>query len=73
MYLPSGNNSTLKNNLENYIAEVLPQILVNSKYAGCVGGDWNCIADVLDATKNPNSKISNSLERIIKTFDWNDS
>ena len=47
--------------------------MVNSKYAGCVGGDWNCIADVLDATKNLNSKILNSLKRIIKTLDWNDS
>jgi len=35
--------------------------LVNSKYAGCVGGDWNCIAYVLDAPKNLNKKISNIL------------
>ena len=73
VYLPSGNDSLMKNNRENYIAEILPQILVNAKYSGCVGGDWNCITEAIDASKNPNNKISNSLRRVIKTFDWTDS
>jgi len=73
VYLPSGTDSYMKNNRENYISEILPQILINSKNLGCVGGDWNCISNILDATKNQSSKISNSLKRLTSVFDWADS
>ena len=73
VYLPSGTDAMMKNERENYIAETLPQILIDSKIHGCTGGDWNCIADVNDATKNENNKISKSLQRLIKTFNWVDS
>ena len=64
VYLPSGTDSAMKKERENYLAEVLPQILINSKDYGCTGGDWNCIA----GHKKASSKISNSLKRLIKTF-----
>ena len=73
VYLPSGTDSAMKKERENYVAEVLPQILINSKDYGCIGGDWNCIADLQDATKNASSKISNNLKRLIRTFNWVDS
>ena len=73
VYLPSGSDATMKNDRENYIAETLPQMLINSKNFGCTGGDWNCIAEVRDSTKNANCKVSNSLKRLIKTFGWVDS
>ena len=40
---------------------------------GCVGGDFNCITDKSDATVNPESKMSNCLKRVLKTFDLQDS
>ena len=73
VYLPSGTDSIMKNNRENHISEILPQILINSKNSGCVGGDWNCIIDNIVATKKQSSKMSNSLKRLTSLFDWVDS
>ena len=63
----------MKNLRENYAAQVLPQLLINCKDAGVVGGDWNCIISESDATKNAAQKMSNSLKRLVKNFDWKDS
>ena len=73
VYLPSGTDATARNNRENYLAEIIPQILVNRKVSGCAGGDFNCIDKKQDATKNPETKISPSLVRLVKAFDWADS
>ena len=37
------------------------------------GGDFNSIICKKDATKNPESKLSPSLKRLVKTFSWQDS
>ena len=63
----------MKSSRENYIAETIPQVLINSKDLGCVGGDWNCIVETRDATKNASSKQSKSLKRLINNFAWVDS
>ena len=63
----------MKNLRENYAAQVLPQLLINCKDAGVVGGDWNCIISESDATKNAGQKMSKSLKRLVKNFDWKDS
>ena len=63
----------MRNSRETYSAEIIPQVLINSKDLGCVGGDWNSIIDEKDATKNPSSKKSNSLKRLVKNFSWRDS
>ena len=73
VYLPSGNDPAIRNNRENYSAEVIPQLLLNCKPSGCIGGDWNCITDAVDATKNASQKMSPSLKRLIKNFSWSDS
>ena len=73
VYLPSGTDPLMKNSRENYAAEIIPQILINSKDLGCVGGDWNSIVDNRDATKNASSKQSKSLKRLINNFSWVDS
>ena len=73
VYLPSGSDSIMKNGRENYAAETIPQILINCKQFGCIGGDWNCIIDKNDATKYPSSKHSKSLQRLVKIFAWTDS
>ena len=73
VYLPSGNDPHKKNMRENYSAEIIPKLLINSKSEGIVGGDWNCITRDADATRNQAQKMSSSLKRVIKTFSWSDS
>ena len=53
VYLPSGTDPIMKNSRKNYAAEILPQILINSKDQSCIGGDWNCIVENKDARKMP--------------------
>ena len=50
VYLPSGTEQSMKNLRENYSAEILPQILINAKDIGVVGGKWNCIMENRDGT-----------------------
>ena len=73
VYLPSGNEQTMRNSRENYSAEILPQLLINYKDGGCIGGDWNCIIKDVDATRNEAQKISPSLKRLVRNFRWSDS
>ena len=73
VYLPSGNDPSMRNSRENYAAEIIPQLLTNSKDCGCIGGDWNSIICDRDATKNSAQKKSPSLKRLVKNFSWNDS
>ena len=40
VYLPSGNDPAMRNSRENYAAETIPQLLLNCKDSGCIGGDW---------------------------------
>ena len=58
---------------KSYCCNVLPKLLVNCKDAGSIGGDLNCTTDKIDATKNPESKISRGLSRLIKLKNWQDS
>ena len=73
VYLPCGNDQGMRNLREEYISLIIPQLLINKKDFGCIGGDWNCITDKIDATKNQAQKVSASLKRAIKTFEWTDS
>ena len=73
IYLPSGNDPTMRSSRENYCAETIPQLLINCKDRGCIGGDWNAIIKEVDATRNPSQKISPSLRRLVQTFKWTDS
>ena len=73
LYLHSGNDRVMRSNRESYLAETVPQLLVNCKTSGCISGDFNCITEKKDATRNPESKISPSLKRVIKAFSWSDS
>ena len=73
VYLPSGTDAIARNKRENYLAETIPQILVNRSTSGCIGGDLNCINDKKDATNNAAAKVSPSLGRLVKVFGWTDS
>jgi exonuclease III len=73
MYLHSGTDGMSRGRRENYLAEVVPKLLINHKHLGYIGGDLNCISNKEDATHNPESKISPSMKRLVKTFNWTDS
>ena len=47
VYLPSGNDTVMRNLREEYISLSIPQLLINRKENGCIGGDWNCITEDL--------------------------
>ena len=73
VYLPSGSDPAMRSSRENYAAETIPQLLINCKDSGCVGGDWNSIIHERDATRNQAQKMSPSLKRLVRTFSWTDS
>ena len=73
VYLPSGNDPSIKNKREEYIGKIIPQLLVNQKDDGVIGGDWNCIVRKDDATNNQSSKMSACLKRVMKNYKWTDS
>ena len=73
IYLHSGTDARSRSNRENYCCEVLPNMLVNSRDTGCMGGDFNCIVNKMDATHYPEAKMSRGLQRLIKLKNWQDS
>ena len=73
VYLPSGTDSRSRSARENYCSDILPNLLVNSKESGCLGGDFNCIVSNIDATHYPEAKMSRSLQRLISMRNWKDS
>ena len=66
VYMHSGSDPIMRNGRENYAAEIIPQLLINSKEYGCIGSDWNSILDLNDATKNANKKKSKCLKRLVQ-------
>ena len=72
-YLHSGTDAHSRSNRERYCSEVLPNMLVNSREAGCMGGDFNCIVNKMDATHYPEAKMSRGLQRLINLKNWQDS
>ena len=72
IYLPSGTDATSRGSREQYVSEILPQLLLNRKDTGVIGGDLNCIIDKIDATHHPAAKMSPSLGRLVKTCDMSD-
>ena len=73
IYGHSGTDAGSRAGREKFYAEVVPQLLTGRAQVGCLGGDFNCITEKSDATVNPESKISNCLKRVLKTFDFKDS
>ena len=73
LYFNSGTDSVARGGREKICSEVLPNLLINSKENGCIGGDLNCIIDKKDATKYPEAKMSKCLQRLVKLRNWKDS
>ena len=72
-YLQSGTDAQSKASREKFCCQVLPNMLVNSRDNGCVGGDFNCIVNKEDATHYPEAKVSRGLQRLVQLKDWRDS
>ena len=73
LYLPSGTDGQSRGKREHYLSEIVPQLLINHKQIGTIGGDLNCISKKEDATHNPESKISPSMKRLERVFGLKDS
>ena len=73
VYLPSGTDGVSRASREKFCGEILPNLLINSKNSGMVGGDWNNIIHRADCTHNHETKMSPCLRRLAKTFSWQDS
>ena len=56
VYLPSGTAG--KGDRESILSDSLPNLLLDSCKTGIIGGDWNCIDSVKDATHHASSKVS---------------
>ena len=65
VYFPSGTDARSRSSREQYCSDVLPNMLVHSKEDGCIGGDFNCIVNSMDATHYPEAKMSRGLQRLI--------
>jgi exonuclease III len=73
VYLPSGTDGPSRNSRENFCGETIPNLMVNSKNAGMIGGDWNNIIARDDCTRHPDAKMSPCVKRVVNTFSWVDT
>ena len=72
VYFQSGTDNISRVAREKVSAETIPQLLLNHKVRGILGGDLNCITKKQDATHNPDAKMSPSLTRVLQTFSHSD-
>ena len=56
-YIQSGTDASSRGKRENYFSEVIPQLLINHKQHGFVGGDLNSIVD--NGTKTSDTARAN--------------
>ena len=73
LYFHSGTDGISRSGRERLCSQILPNLMINAKENGCIGGDLNCIIDKKDATKNPEAKMSRCLQRLVKLRNWKDS
>ena len=72
-YLPSGTDGASRTLREHYCAELIPQLMINRKKNGAVGGDLNSITSVQDSIKNAGVKMSPSFKTLVSAFSLTDS
>ena len=70
VYLPSGTAG--KAEREAILADSLPNLLLDSCKTGIIGGDWNCIDSVKEATHLASFKVSLVLQRLGRIRQWRD-
>ena len=72
-YAQSGTDGQSRARRETFCAETIPNILINCKSSGCLGGDFNMIINKQDATAHQAAKMSPTFQRVVRTFKWTDS
>ena len=55
-YIPSGTDNNTRNLREQYFAEIIPNMLINRKQHGLVGGDINSILCEIELRSHPHDK-----------------
>ena len=73
IYAQSGTDGHSRSSRENFCGEILPNLLINSKSSGCIGGDFNMIIDKQDASSHQSSKMSPTFQKVVRSFNWTDS
>lgn len=73
IYLPSGSESSAKNQREDLCGQTIPNMLLSAKKSGLIGGDWNCITHTTDCTHHPEPKMSPNLKKITSILKWKDT
>ena len=73
VYAPSGSDGDSRSHREGIFGDSLPNILINRKDNGIIGGDWNSIILKSDCTKNPEAKISPCFRRLASVLELCDS
>ena len=72
VYLPSGADTTAKNQREEFCGVIIPNLLLHGQKSGMAGGDWNNITSPVDCSHHPDQKVSPTLKRVISMLKWKD-
>ena len=68
IYAQAGTDGQSRASRENFCGETLPNLLINSKSSGCIGGDFNLIIDKQDATSHQTAKMSPTVKKLVRSF-----
>ena len=72
IYAHSGTDGDSRSSRETLFSEKLPNMLLNKKEFGIVGGDWNSIISKDDCTRNPEVKISPCFSHFARMLELSD-
>ena len=61
-----------RNERENFISDVIPNLMIYRKRAGFICGDFNCITDKKDSLVHPDQKVSKCLRKLIDLYQVSD-
>lgn len=73
VYLPSGAESTARNQREDLCGHTIPNMLLSARKKGLIGGDFNCITHPADCTHHPETKMSPNLKKVSSILRWKDT
>ena len=72
VYLPSGAETSAKNQREEFCGVTIPNLLLHGQKSGLIGGDWNNITNPADCSHHPEQKVSPTLKKVISLLKWKD-
>ena len=72
IYLQSGTDQASRNERENFISDIVPNLMIYKKQAGFICGDFNCITDRRDSLVYPDQKMSKCLKKLVNLYQLSD-